>query len=179
MFGYIASKKFGESQIWDYASVVIYAEIGYDLKCYRGKVFSHKLMDVVQSMEIGMQVEFAIFRRERYGRVYTEFTMIRPSQFDECSTCLKPVHGNEVCTGNSNSERLEGVFEVIHVDICDRYNKIVLRGGYIQFTFLQWDLSEFTGVFTKGDKVKVIGWRTPERITKVRMFAKCENDLKK
>ena len=68
MFGYIASKKFGESQIWDYASVVIYAEIGYDLKCYRGKVFNHKLMDIVQSMEIGMQVEFAIFRRERHGQ---------------------------------------------------------------------------------------------------------------
>lgn len=171
MFGYVISTQFGESKIWDYASVIVFEEIGFDLKMYRGKVFHEEVLEMIQGMVIGDQVEFEIKRTERGERLYTEFTMIRPKTFSVCNKCKKAEH-EEKCTGEENSERLEGEYQIINVDKKDRYSKIVLKDNKTQFTFIHWSNSPFKESFECGDRVKVCGWRNENRITKLRLLQK-------
>lgn len=176
MFGYILSKQFGESKIWDYASVTVYEETGFDLKRYRGKVFQKDIINVVQDLSVGDQVEFEIKRTERGDHRYTEFTKITPTKFSSCNKCGKKDHEDE-CTGVETSEKLEGAFDVVSAELYNDYVKLVLRGDEKQFTFIHWKNSEFVESFYLGDRVKVCGWRSENRITKLRVFQKTDKKL--
>ena len=81
MFGYIISKKFGESKVWNYASITIFEEVGFDLKLYRGKVFNEEVIDIVKNIIVGDQVQFEVKRITRGTRNYTEFTFIAQKIF--------------------------------------------------------------------------------------------------
>ena len=175
MFGYIISKKFGESKVWNYASITIFEEVGFDLKLYRGKVFNEEVIDIVKNITVGDQVQFEVKRITRGTRNYTEFTFIAPENFQTCNKCAKISHDSE-CTGEHNAERLEGEFKIIDLQEMDLFNKLVLKHGKTQFTFIQWNNSPFTDKFAFGDNVMVCGWRNENRITKLRMLHKVPNN---
>ena len=169
MFGYIVAKEFVESSVWDYASVVIFEETGFYLKRHQGKVFNKDLLEALEQIERGDQVEFDIKTMARGRFTFTEFVMVKPVVFTECPECGKVAHKGE-CTGNGDkdSELLEGEFSIIQITPYDSYDKIVVRGPHAQFTFILWPNSDFKQKICLGDRVNVCGWRTPNRITKLR-----------
>ena len=110
MFGYIVCKKFDESRVWDYASVTVYEETGFELKRHRGKVFLKDIMDDLKDLSLGDQVEFEVAYTERGSRKYTEFTTLKYAPFKECNKCYRRSHdGGCNGSGAEDSERLEGV----------------------------------------------------------------------
>lgn len=178
MFGYVAETKFGESKIWDYATVVILEEVGGRIHIHRGKVFKNNLMKLARQLTIGQQVYFETQYENRGDRVYVQYIELYPRVFSPCRTCGKAeISGECINCSHHDSERLEGTFEVIAKSSVNYDGvKLVLRKEEedirTTFTYIQWPNGPFKDQFEVGDIAKVIGWRTCDRITTLRCLYK-------
>ena len=177
MFGFLASARFDESKIWQYASISVFEETGGGIKIHKGKIFRKSLIEVARELMIGQQVQFEIRDESRGGgstRRYYQFTDLKPWRFISCPKCGKANHPTG-CTGTNcnkkRSEKLFGEFKVIDVAEITGGVKLVLRKEDIQFTFIQWSNGPFKDQsFEVGDIANVIGWRTQNRLTQLRLL---------
>ena len=106
--------------------------------------------------------------------MYTNIIEIEPMDFETCEKCFKPLEHDHEC-GIKESERLEGVFEVMDVCEEDYGHRLILKQNDTLVTYLMWESLPFyeSGKHVKtGDMVNIIGWRTSNRITNLRKFSK-------
>ncbi len=171
MLGYLASKKFNESQIWDYASLICFEEVGCTIKEHRGKLFNKALIELVKQINPGDQLYFETKMTVRGSRTYFEFVNVEPRVFTACDVCGKPAHASSQCVVD-DSERLTGCFEMVYKTELESGIKLVLRRDTTQFTYIQWNNSPFTDKFEVGQTVEVVGWRDNDRITRLRVLQK-------
>ena len=172
MFGYLAHKLTVDSTFWNYLSVQVYQEIGGNVHITRGKVFDEKVIKKLMDITIGTPVRFEVKLIQRKTRIYTNIVDIEAIHFDTCEKCCKPLEDNHDCVTNE-SERLEGVFDVLDVKEEDYGQRFVLKQNDVIVTYLMWDsLPFYDNHYKVGDKVNIIGWRTPTRITNLRKFSK-------
>lgn len=173
MFGYIASSRFDESKVWDYASLVVFEEIGCRIKTVRGKVFDKDLLKSVKDLKVGQQVSFETKKTIRGNRTYVQFTEIKAATFSSCNKCGRALQNNQ-CYGCTSkiSERFEGDFSIVEATDMECGVKLVLRQREAQFAFIQWCNGPFQDKFSVGDTATVCGWRGENRITQLRSLYK-------
>ena len=183
MLGFVASTRFDESKIWNYASVAVFEETGCSIKIHRGKIFDPVLIAEARKLKVGDQVYFAIQDNSRGKRRYKQFVDLKPKSFTSCKRCGMPEQaGHELLCTPDYSQRLEGEFKVIETN-GEEYGgvKLVLKGGHIQFGCVKWDNGPFAAEeFKVGDTAVVCGWRTVNRLTLLRtLYKKTEEEVSK
>ena len=174
MFGYLGSKLVVESAFWTYGSVKIFREVGSKIETVRAKIFENHLIDVLNKIEIGAQVQFDVKFVKRESRTYRNITDLKEASFDSCGICGQAVQECNPCPG-VEAERLEGVFTILDITGMEYGFKIILRKGDVTLTYLLWaslPFFESANLLNIGDCVNVIGWRSSERITTMRVFEK-------
>ena len=177
MFGYLASKSFSDSPFWEYASVSIFREIGSDVQVIKAKIFNKNIINNLRDINLLQQIEFELSYVVRKTRKYTNVTMLKTSDFETCSICGRPSEECGVCDG-VEAERLDGQFVILKVDKMDYGIKYILAKEDLFVTYILWlshPFYEASEGFKVNDHVDVIGWRSEDRITNLRKFAKVEN----
>ena len=125
-----------------------------------------------KEIKVGDKVAFDVINTSRGSRVFTKFTGLVKTTFEECSECLKPAHANESCS-NIKSDKLVGVFKIVDVSELNNGRKIVFKQGSLQFTYIIWNKKLYSDLtLNTGDVVRVSGWRDQNRISFLRVLEK-------